>query len=126
MTRLADDRTAQARTVMEYDELGNMTALTDAEGHVTRFSDHDIMENPFTITDPGGKVWTHAPDAAGRLTLAADPLGHARSFEYDAVGNKTREVDAEGREKTYHYDGTNDAVRVTDTGGNATFSNTTR
>ena len=49
--RVGDDRTAETLTKMAYDKAGNLTALTDAEGHITRFT-HDYRGNLLTLIAP--------------------------------------------------------------------------
>ena len=117
--RVADAMTAEALTVMEYDALGNVSAITDPEGNIMRFT-HDAVGNVLTKTDANGKVWAYAYDNAGRLVTATDPLAHTTSFAYDAIGNKVREVDAEGRQKFFVYDEHNRLISSTDTAGNVT------
>jgi len=118
---LADANTVESLTTMEYDASGNMTSVSDPEGHITRFTSHDIMGNMLTKVDARGKPWTYEYDAAGRLKTITDPLGNVTRLFYDEVGNKIREVDAELKEKTYEYGERNNLVRSTDGAGNTTL-----
>ena len=99
---------------MEYDALGNLTSVTDPEGHITRFTSHDIMGNVLTKEDPRSKIWSYEYDAMGGLTKVTDPLNNITQIFYDAVGNKIREVDAENKEKTFEYDENNNLIKTTD------------
>lgn len=60
--RLANGNTAEAETVMTYDDAGNLTSVTDAENNTTVFT-HDIMGNVLTKTDARDKLWQYEPAA---------------------------------------------------------------
>ncbi|WP_057245511.1 RHS repeat-associated core domain-containing protein [Duganella sp. Root198D2] len=69
-------------TVFEYDELGNKTSQTDAEGRVTR--------------------WTY--DGNARMTERKLPDGKLERFEYDAAGNQTGKTDFAGKVTRFAVD----------------------
>ncbi len=119
--RPADADTRAAETGMAYDELGNPISMTDPEGGVTHFTDHDIMGNVLTKQDARGKIWQYEYDAAGRLKTAIDPLGRTTHIFYDKIGNKIREVDADGKQTTYTHDQRGNLVSRTDPAGATSF-----
>lgn len=106
--RLGDDLTAEASTRMVYDQAGNMTAITDAEGHTTRFT-HDYRGNIMTRIDPSGARWLHTYDLSGNRIKTIDPLGHVTDFRFDALGNRIAVTDPKGRRTRFVYD---DAQRM--------------
>ncbi|MEN5360693.1 RHS repeat-associated core domain-containing protein [Luteimonas sp. TWI382] len=81
-----------------YDANGNVTSLTDGEGH----------------------VWSYAYDARGNLLEATNPLGHVWTYQYDALGNRSSATDPNGLTSQYVYDGTGRALSVTDARGQTT------
>jgi len=81
-----------------YDANGNVTSLTDGEGH----------------------VWSYAYDARGNLLEATNPLGHVWTYQYDALGNRSSVTDPNGLTSQYVYDGTGRALSVTDARGQTT------
>lgn len=53
---VVDDDTTQSQTIMTYDDLGNLTSVTDPEDGITQFPAHDIMGNVLTrIAIPGAR-----------------------------------------------------------------------
>ncbi|CAB1059836.1 hypothetical protein D1BOALGB6SA_4601, partial [Olavius sp. associated proteobacterium Delta 1] len=125
--RLADANTAEALTVITYDETGNLTSITDPEGGITGFTSHDAMGNVLTKIDARGKLWTYEYDAAGRLESVTDPIVNAvepyrnvTRFYYDEIGNKIRQIDPRGKETLYDYDENDNLTLVTDPSGNQT------
>jgi len=119
-SRLADANTAEALTLLAYDDLGNLTSITDPEGGITRFTSHDAMGNVLSKIDARGKLWKYEYDAAGNLRKVIDPLGYGPEFFYDEMGKKTKEIDANNNEKFYDYNEKNNLTRVTDDLGNST------
>ena len=80
--------TAEALTQLSYDDLGNLTSITDPEGGITRFTSHDAMGNVLTKIDARGKQWNYEYDAAGQLKKVIDPLDNATELFYDEDGQK--------------------------------------
>ena len=101
-------------TVLEFDEAGRLTKLTDAAGNITETTYDDngnAREETLTERRSDGSVETfitrNTYDLDNRLVLAVDmnhPRQAARAFKYDARGNRTEETDASGQTTTYEYD----------------------
>lgn len=113
ITRRGQGGNPDAITEMTYDAVGNLTSVTDPQGGITQFTEHDAMGNVLKKIDARGKTWLYEYDDAGRLTRVTDPLSHATEMFYDAVGNKIREVDPEGRERQFEYDSRNNMIQST-------------
>jgi RHS repeat-associated protein len=73
-----------------YDDVGNLTSVTDPLGHVTQYA-FDALDRRVQVTQPD-------PDGAGPL---AAPV---TLYQYDAAGNLVKVTDALGRETSYTYD----------------------
>ena len=71
--------------------------------HVTTTYDYDLVGNLTTITDANGHTTTFSYDLLDRLTGEVNPLNHTWQYAYDPVGNLTQRIDAEGQLTTYNY-----------------------
>jgi YD repeat-containing protein len=122
---------------------GDVTSVTDAEGHLWRFA-YDKFGDRTTVTDPLGDTTTtsydrmgrpavntvgssassttYAYDPEGRLLSTTDPLGSTESFSYDRDGNLVATV-AGGHQTSYGYDAAGRWTAVTrPTGSRSTLS----
>jgi RHS repeat-associated protein len=120
-------------TQYTYDDLGNMTSLTDANGNTTLHS----YESIFGLTQsiyPDSTVKTFSYDSVGNVLHATDGHGTTTftydavyqligvdypdqssiSFEYDMNGNRTLMTDEEGT-TTFTYDNRNRCISETRT-----------
>lgn len=111
-------------TNMAYDGVGNITAITDANGvkrtliydALSRVKEHrsgkgyankytyDKQGNLTSFSDGNGNVTRFEYDLNGRLIKQVRPMGQFTSFEYDAVGNLTAIVNARNQRRTFTYD----------------------
>ena len=105
-TRKGETAADDATTRYEYDEFGNLTLVTDPEGHQRRYQDHDALGNPRTLIDERGKTWRYTYDAAGNRLTRTSPLGHAETT-WDAAGNRETHTDARTQPTAYRYDARN-------------------
>jgi len=113
-------------TSFAYTTNGLIAAVTNANGHVTRYT-HDSLGRLSLIEPPLGPVVRYTTSSLGHVLSAAlvgdsgerttsfdpDPLGRVRSvtypdglcetLAYDAMGNVTQQVDRAGRVTQYSY-----------------------
>jgi RHS repeat-associated protein len=120
----------QSRFDYTYDDSGNRSSMTTAEG-TTRYTYDDIGQLT-GVTYPDGKTEVYAYDAAGnRISVMQNGVSTAyttnnmnqyaqvggTTYLYDADGNMTSKSDASGTTK-YGYDAENRLIRVeTPSGG---------
>jgi RHS repeat-associated protein len=90
LTRVEEEYAADtfAVTAYQYDEIGHLTSITDAEDHTTSYTYASIIG----------------------LTKTTYPDSEYEEYEYDNVGNITSFTDCKGNETTYTFD---DAYRLT-------------
>ncbi|WP_082936827.1 RHS repeat-associated core domain-containing protein [Pseudomonas citronellolis] len=91
-------------TRYSYDAKGNLTAVTNALGHVTRLADHDERGNPGTLTDANGVISTLTYSGIDARLASIGSVGSTTRFEYDAVGQITRLTRGDGSWLAYTYD----------------------
>jgi RHS repeat-associated protein len=99
-------------TKFAYDSAGDRTGLTDANGHTTSYSytpDGQLISR----TTPSGHTTSYSYDAGGQLTSETDPLGHSTSYAYDADGNRITVTDANGHVTQQSYNPNNELTQVT-------------
>lgn len=97
-------------TFFEYDTQGNLSTITNALGHITRFQLYDKNGRVGTITDPNGLVTTITYDGRGHIKTRK--IGQeSTAFDYDNVGQLTRITLPSTEAITYIYD---EAHRLTD------------
>lgn len=103
------------------------TAVTDARGRTTELLQYTNAartasqkttyaygkyDEPKSVTDPDGNVWTYTFDSRGQKTEVDDPDQGTVTTEYDDAGNPVTETDARGIALTTVYD---ELGRKTDT-----------
>ncbi|MFL6519612.1 MAG: RHS repeat-associated core domain-containing protein [Chthoniobacterales bacterium] len=79
-------------TLFEYDEVGNLTKITDPR----------FKETKFHYDGRNRKIWMDDPIASDR-----NSSGHTMNWEYDFVGNKTKETRADDSFRSWDYDSMN-------------------
>ncbi len=103
-------------TSYQQDGLGDLTAVTTANGGITQFS----YENQWltTLTDPEGiQYLTNSYDTTGRVTEQIDADGHTATFSYGA--GQTVFSDSLGHLTTYHLDSDSRITQIIDALGNS-------
>lgn len=81
---------------------------------------YDQVGNVTAITDPNGQVWQFEYDGRNRRTAAIDPLGNRWGWTYDPANNMTSEVRPDAGVTTNLFDPMNRLAATTDPAGNAT------
>ncbi|MBD9363794.1 RHS repeat-associated core domain-containing protein [Methylomonas fluvii] len=133
LNRLAQDIGAYNQTSQyQYDANGNLTKLTDANGHATlsqydslnrliRNSDalngqtdyfYDAHDQLTQVTDPRGLMTNSLRNGFGdRVQLVSPDTGN-HDYGYDATGNLISATDADGVVTSYDYDSINRPIRI--------------
>jgi RHS repeat-associated protein len=93
-------------TWFDYDQLSNLTEITDASDAVTSFT-YDADGNLTSVTDANGNRTSYTYDSMDRRALRTDPLGASDTYAYDGNGNLVRLTDRRGAVTVYQYDGLN-------------------
>lgn len=115
-------------TTMDYDERGNISAITDARNSQTRF-EYDELDRAVTRidADPDGidgplasPITRFDYDANGNLVSVVDPLGTETSNEFDARNRLVSFTDADGGVTDLRYDNSDNPISLTDPAGNLT------
>jgi len=102
----------------EYDDQGNQTKMTDANGQVYTYT-YDSLGNMLTATDPLGNVntYTYTTDFK-QINSFQDPKGNLYTLSYDANGNLTQLITPGNNIYTATYNATGDIITSTDPKGN--------
>jgi YD repeat-containing protein len=109
---------AQDVTTYAYDAAYNLESVTNALGHVTRYSNHDALGRVGRVTQPNGISTDYSYHPRGWLaSMSTD--GDTTSFAYDGAGVLTHVTLPDGTTLNYSYDDGRRLVGVTDSVGNS-------
>ncbi len=78
-----------------YDEVGNLTTLTDPMEGTTHY-EYDLMRRVTRETDPLRRSVSYTYDGRGLLASKTNARGQTQSYEYDAAGRLTRVAFGDG------------------------------
>ena len=109
------DATRTRRTAVGYDEVGNRTSVTDAEGRTTSYTYNarrELVEIKSAAVDADADASTAgvsysstlAYDYAGRVITATDARGNATQYLYTVDGRLRLQTMADGQVMQYSYD----------------------
>ncbi|WP_440467306.1 RHS repeat-associated core domain-containing protein [Pseudomonas sp. YH-1] len=87
-----------------YDAKGNLTKVTNALGQETLLGNYDERGNPSTLTDANGVVSTLTYSGVDPKLASITTAGSTTSFQHDAVGQLTKITRADGSWLQYTYD----------------------
>ncbi|MFW5871344.1 MAG: RHS repeat-associated core domain-containing protein [Verrucomicrobiota bacterium] len=141
--RLSPEEGKTNTTFYGYTTNGLLSAVTNANGHWTRFGYNNYGYQTSSIPQAGPvinyrysplghvtnicmpgpsgpRVTILNPDELGRIRTVTLPDGRTESFLYDKMGNLTNHVDAGDRETTYTYAPTRKLTSVTRGSGDET------
>ncbi|MBK9382961.1 MAG: RHS repeat protein [Chitinophagaceae bacterium] len=102
----------------EYDDQGNQTKMTDANGQVYTYT-YDTSGNMLTATDPLNQVstYTYTTDFK-KISSYKDPKGNLYTMSYDTDGNMTQLITPGNNIFTAIYNANGDITSSTDPRGN--------
>lgn len=106
-------------TTEEFDAQGNLTASTNAAGHVTRYAGYNGLGLPGTVTDPNGVVTSYTYAANGNVLTATQALASGNrttTYAYNAAGLPSDITAPDGSVLRLRY---NAALRLTQVGNTA-------
>ncbi len=94
---------------------GLLVSQTDAVGNVTRYSHNELGQNT-AMTDADNRTTLYEYDACGNLLKTTDANGNVISYTYDCNHQKTSATDANGNKTVYSYNGNmkNDSITLPD------------
>ncbi len=113
------DGTAARERTTEYDETGNVTAVTDMNGLTTSY-EYDAVGRKVKEIRPGGTSISYTYDEQKNMTGLTDANGHTTAFEYDLNNRLVKETRPGGQETTYTYDENGNLASRTDAKGQVT------
>ncbi|MRW82625.1 type IV secretion protein Rhs [Pseudoduganella sp. FT26W] len=122
-----------------YDDIGNLSQVTDALGNVSNVSydpllrvkqrimpapasgaarpttnfTYDGQDQPATVVDPRNLTTTYTVDGLGNQSALASPDSGSTARTFDAAGNLLSSRDGRGKLTTYAYDALNRVINVT-------------
>lgn len=129
-----------------YDNLGNVTQVTDPLGNVTNLSydalarikqqiqpvpasgvarpasnfTYDGLNQASTVVDPRNLTTTYTSDGLGNQSALASPDTGSSSRSFDAAGNVLTSTDARGKVTAYTYDALNRVTSISYASGTPT------
>ena len=115
---LPDGTMASGSTSMAYDGNGNVTQLTDPNGHATT-NTYNALNGVLTTTDAANIQVINGYDEAGNRTSVQDGKQQTTTFSYDGLNRNTGITDPASRSTTFGFDGLNKTSR-TDSNGSVT------
>ncbi len=121
-----DPENLYATTVYEYDVLGNLRFIIDAENNQTEMR-YDSLGRKVYMRDPDMGTWTYEFDANGNLISQVDARAQQIIFSYDLLNRVTRKHYPSGTDIVFIYDepwSTNAKGRLTtmsDASGKTTY-----
>lgn len=107
-----DANTETAIEKYEYDNFGNITKYTDAEGNITEYFDYDVLGNYWRMVDATQQTWHYEYDLAGNLTKVTSPLNHVTVIEYDKNSRLVKLTPPGKAPKEIVYNGRGQPVQI--------------
>lgn len=101
-----------------YNQLGNLTSVSNSLGHATTYSNHNGLGQPGRVVGPNGAITDYTYDARGRILTKTDVIGgvaNTASYEYDARGRLKTTTTPDGISVASTYDVQDRLVTVSKT-----------
>lgn len=99
---------------ISYDAKGNVTSITvTGEGSLTTTMTYDEMNNLTSVTDPKGNTTTYSYDAKGNLTGVSAPEGVTASISVNSKGLPTETTNAMNVKTQYDYNEFGNLIKTT-------------
>ena len=97
-----------------YDDRGNVTSVTvSGEGTLTTTMTYDEMNNLTSITDPKGNKTTYTYDTKGNFVSVSAPEGVTASITVDSKGLPTETTSPMGIKTQYQYNEFGNVIKTT-------------
>ncbi|CAN5301640.1 hypothetical protein BH09ACT6_BH09ACT6_26000 [soil metagenome] len=103
-------------TSYRYDNVGNLTGLTDPNGHTSTYT-YDANSRLTAETNPVGNTHGYTYDNLGELTAQTDANGRTTGNSYDSLGHLQKTTYADGSSTTFAYDKAGQPIAMTDSLG---------
>ena len=101
-------------TTMTYDDMNNLTSITDARNNTTYYS-YDSKGNLVGVSAPEGVTSSVTVNSKGLITEATDAMGVKTQFDYNTYGNLVKTtLPALGLSSSATYDGASRMISSTD------------
>jgi RHS repeat-associated protein len=110
-----------AVTSYGYDEAGNKTSQTDAQGRITKWA-YDNANRVVGRTLPNGETESWQYDQAGNRIAHTDFAGKKTSYTVDANGRTLFVIDANGNTVGYLYSASGQVAGITDNRGTTKYT----
>ncbi|MBU7038791.1 MAG: hypothetical protein HXS52_12740 [Theionarchaea archaeon] len=104
---------AFAVTTIQYNKIGQITSLTDAENHVISCF-YESLFGPTRQTFSDGTSQEYVYDSSGSLISTKDRGGNQVQFNYDAIGRLAQLQYHDGSIVSFFYDLNSNVVKVVD------------
>ncbi|MDA8259288.1 MAG: DUF6531 domain-containing protein [Betaproteobacteria bacterium] len=105
-------------TSFQYNEAGNVIAVTDPESHTTRF-EYDPMNRRTAVIDATGYRTETKYSLRGDIVAVTNANDETVKFEIDALGRKTAAIDPKGYRSEFSYDENGNLVCTLDANAQA-------
>ncbi len=112
----------ETSAILEYDDVGNLVAVTDGRTSPGTVSmAYDDLNLLASVTDPMGGVTSYTWDDNRRPSTVMDAEGDTTSFSYDAAGRLVEKA-LPGDLVTFTWDDGDNLVAVSDSDSSVTFA----
>lgn len=114
LSRLAQDIGAYNQTTnYQYDTNGNLTQVTDINGHATQHQ-YDSLDRLIRSTDALAGLTDYQYDGQDRLTQVTDANNHSTVYSYNGLGDLTQLESPNTGITQYSYDSAGNLAQKTD------------